>query len=51
MSPIKQEYNSSVERHMLAKFLHRNYKEKHKFKTREVHGKCSLQNLESKTGL
>ena len=26
--------------------LHRNYKGKHEFKTREVHEKCSSQNLE-----
>ena len=66
MSSIKQEYNSSVERHMLANqtvwgsiliqgvplfccpvlidtsfYTEIIYKEKHEFKTREVHEKCS----------
>ena len=36
---------------ILHDFLHINYKEKHQLKPREVHEKCSYQNLKSKTDL
>ena len=68
MSSIKHDYNSSVERHILAnqevwgsiltqgvplfccpvlidRSFHRNYKEKHEFKTWEVHKKCEISSL------